>query len=112
MIMNDSNPASKSHSAQDALVRVATNEIGQASDEKGEKGSKSSHEISHDDEGTVSNGVGAPLEKPTPTNESTKLQDQTNLLPLKQLLVVFAGCSCALFCECFIIASLVITDIE
>jgi hypothetical protein len=29
----------------------------------------------------------------------TKLQDQSNLLPMKQLIVVFAGLSCALFCE-------------
>lgn len=32
-------------------------------------------------------------------NEKTKLQDQTNLLPIKQVLVVFTGLSCALFCE-------------
>ncbi|KAJ5814831.1 hypothetical protein N7474_006608 [Penicillium riverlandense] len=32
-------------------------------------------------------------------NEKMKLQDQTNLLPMKQLLVVFAGLSCALFCS-------------
>ncbi|KAJ5606312.1 hypothetical protein N7510_009093 [Penicillium lagena] len=41
--------------------------------------------------------------KPPPSapsdNEKTKLQDQTNLLPMKQLLVVFAGLSCALFCS-------------
>lgn len=29
------------------------------------------------------------------------LQDQTNLLPTKQVIVVFAGLSCALFCESF-----------
>jgi hypothetical protein len=34
-----------------------------------------------------------------PVNEKTMLQDQTNLLPVKQLLVVFVGLSCALFCE-------------
>jgi hypothetical protein len=34
-----------------------------------------------------------------PVNEKTTLQDQTNLLPVKQLLVVFVGLSCALFCE-------------
>lgn len=28
-----------------------------------------------------------------------RLQDQSNLLPMKQLIVVFAGLSCALFCE-------------
>ncbi|KAJ5651367.1 uncharacterized protein N7484_005090 [Penicillium longicatenatum] len=31
-------------------------------------------------------------------NDKTKLQDQTNLLPVKQLLIVFVGLSCALFC--------------
>ncbi|KAJ5641162.1 hypothetical protein N7528_000787 [Penicillium herquei] len=31
-------------------------------------------------------------------NEKGKLQDQTNLLPIKQLLIVFVGLSCALFC--------------
>lgn len=34
-----------------------------------------------------------------PVEEKTTLQDQTNLLPVKQLLVVFVGLSCALFCE-------------
>ncbi|KAJ5223824.1 hypothetical protein N7468_008366 [Penicillium chermesinum] len=33
-----------------------------------------------------------------PVNERTQLQDQTNLLPFKQVLVVFVGLSCALFC--------------
>jgi hypothetical protein len=32
-------------------------------------------------------------------NDKTKLQDQTNLLPVKQLLIVFVGLSCALFCK-------------
>lgn len=32
-------------------------------------------------------------------NEKIKLQDQTNLLPVKQLLIVFVGLSCALFCK-------------
>lgn len=32
-------------------------------------------------------------------NEKTQLQDQTNLLPVKQVLIVFVGLSCALFCE-------------
>jgi hypothetical protein len=35
----------------------------------------------------------------TPENEKTKLQDQTNILPFKQLIIVFLGLSCALFCE-------------
>lgn len=37
----------------------------------------------------------------TTGNEKSKIQDQTNLLPIKQLLIVFAGLSCALFCEFF-----------
>ncbi|OJJ45121.1 hypothetical protein ASPZODRAFT_18031 [Penicilliopsis zonata CBS 506.65] len=32
-------------------------------------------------------------------NSNKKLQDQTNLLPVKQLLIVFTGLSCALFCS-------------
>jgi hypothetical protein len=39
------------------------------------------------------------LQPVAPVNEKTMLQDQTNLLPVKQLLVVFVGLSCALFCE-------------
>lgn len=35
-------------------------------------------------------------------DETHELQDQTNLLPFKQLLVVFGGLSCALFCMSFI----------
>lgn len=35
----------------------------------------------------------------TQVEDKHKLQDQTNLLPLKQLMVVFIGLSCALFCE-------------
>lgn len=38
-------------------------------------------------------------EAATPVNEKTKLQDQTNILPFKQLAVVFLGLSSALFCE-------------
>jgi hypothetical protein len=36
----------------------------------------------------------------------SRLQDQSNLLPMKQLIVVFAGLSCALFCESKFKASL------
>lgn len=32
-------------------------------------------------------------------NDKTKLQDQTNLLPFKQVMVVFVGLSCALICR-------------
>jgi hypothetical protein len=38
-------------------------------------------------------------ESVAPVDEKTTLQDQTNLLPVKQLLVVFVGLSSALFCE-------------
>ena len=34
-----------------------------------------------------------------PAPDANKLQDQTNLLPVKQVLIVFAGLSCALFCK-------------
>jgi hypothetical protein len=43
-----------------------------------------------------------PLEpNPGPGTQSERnmLQDQSNRLPMKQLIVVFAGLSCALFCE-------------
>lgn len=36
---------------------------------------------------------------PSPALGSPRLQDQTVLLPFKQLLVVFMGLSCALFCK-------------
>ncbi|KAH8669069.1 putative tetracycline efflux protein [Xylariales sp. PMI_506] len=39
------------------------------------------------------------LDPELPSDEKTKLQDQTNLLPFKQLIVVFLGLSCALFCD-------------
>lgn len=32
-------------------------------------------------------------------NEKTMLQDQTNLLPFRQLILVFVGLGCAVFCE-------------
>jgi hypothetical protein len=100
--MPDSTSISKSHDAQDALIRVATNEIGDFPDDRGESDSNSSKQASHDDEKGKGEDVEAQVsEKPSPVNEKTNLQDQTNLLPLKQLLVVFAGCSCALFCKCF-----------
>ena len=34
-----------------------------------------------------------------PPPDANKLQDQTNLLPMKQVLIIFAGLSCALFCK-------------
>lgn len=39
-------------------------------------------------------------EAPVPrVNDKHQLQDQTNLLPFKQVIVIFMGLSCALFCE-------------
>lgn len=38
---------------------------------------------------------------PQSSSKSNTLQDQSNLLPMKQLIVVFAGLSCALFCELY-----------
>ena len=35
----------------------------------------------------------------SPVNEKTTIQDQTNLLPVKQVMIVFVGLSCALFCK-------------
>lgn len=54
--------------------------------------------------GVVENGVqlaaepaiGAPV---PPVTDKHQLQDQTNLLPFKQVIVIFMGLSCALFCE-------------
>lgn len=40
-----------------------------------------------------------PTTEIVPVEDKRKLQDQTNLLPFKQLLVVFLGLSCALFCQ-------------
>lgn len=40
------------------------------------------------------------IEAPVPpVNDKHQLQDQTNLLPFKQVIVIFMGLSCALFCE-------------
>lgn len=39
------------------------------------------------------------LPRDNAVNEKNSLQDQTNLLPVKQVLIVFVGLSCALFCK-------------
>lgn len=54
--------------------------------------------------GVVENGVGLAAEPAIgapapPVNDKHQLQDQTNLLPFKQVIVIFMGLSCALFCE-------------
>lgn len=55
--------------------------------------------------GVVENGkqlaaVEPASEAPVPqVNDKHQLQDQTNLLPFKQVIIIFMGLSCALFCE-------------
>jgi hypothetical protein len=58
-----------------------------------------------DDASVVPETVEKDLEAQTPDSQAaapdneTKLQDQTNILPFKQLAIVFLGLACALFCE-------------
>lgn len=55
------------------------------------------------------NDAAHPTEQMHPVDDKPKLQDQSNLLPMKQLIVVFAGLSCALFCQSSTIHSCKIT---
>lgn len=44
--------------------------------------------------------AGSASDEPVPqVRDKHHLQDQTNLLPFKQVIVIFMGLSCALFCK-------------
>lgn len=97
-MMDDSNSKPTSH-AHDAVVRIATNKISPTQDGTGKMIlDTDGHNQMEDVNMEVSDVELQAPESTAPTDEKVKLQDQTNLLPLKQLLIVFAGLSCALFC--------------
>lgn len=78
--------------AQVSLERMASQEVTPLADD-----TANSEEPSADDIES-SPGSGAIPPQGEPVNSRKKLEDQTNLLPRKQLIVVFSGLSCALFC--------------
>jgi hypothetical protein len=97
--MEESDSKSTIH-AQDAMVRIATNETSHTQDRAANNAVNASDQNTKNDIDAEAGDVGTQtLELVTPADEKVKLQDQTNLLPLKQLLIVFAGLSCALFCK-------------
>ena len=97
--MDKPNTTSTIH-AQDAMVRIATNETSNTQDRPASNiVNTDEQDTKHEIESDVKDVKTQPPEPATSTSEKIKLQDQTNLLPLKQLLIVFAGLSCALFCE-------------
>jgi hypothetical protein len=99
IIMDEPKSNSTSH-AQAAMIRIATNETSHTQDDAARNVLDPDDQNQKDD---VKVEVGdVEVQTPVyavPVNEKVMLQDQTNLLPLKQLLIVFAGLSCALFCK-------------
>jgi len=97
--MDESNTKSTFH-AQDAMVRIATNETTNHQDRAASNiVNTNDQDIKNVIEAEVGDVEAQTPELVAPSDEKVKLQDQTNLLPLKQLLIVFAGLSCALFCK-------------
>lgn len=97
-------PASKATSpVQDVVARIGSNEI---TPFKNEKGNYKLHPVEQNEEEGLKEEVGnnepeveKQQELSPPTDDKTTLQDQTNILPMKQLILVFVGLSCALFCS-------------
>lgn len=66
-----------------------------------EKNTLNTQEVQHGDQSGNAEAQKLPIDSENRTNNKGKLQDQTNLLPFKQLMIVFVGLSCALFCKSF-----------
>jgi hypothetical protein len=75
----------------------------------GSRGSVSSHSTKdsrgadpddelHDEEKEIE-GSDTPVKRDKRKDAEAQLQDQTNLLPVKQVIFVFIGLTCALFCS-------------
>jgi hypothetical protein len=99
--MDESDSKSNSH-ANHKVMDIAINEPSLSQDGEGETRSESSNDAQpqkDDAKADVRDVEVSMPEHAEPLNDKAKLQDQTNLLPLKQLLIVFAGLSCALFCK-------------
>ena len=97
-------PNPHSQDVQDVLVRMAIN--GAPNSQEGAEGDESNTSDPHQN-GEVKESMEVNEAETTPPpatviNEKTHLHDQTNLLPMKQLIVVFVGLSCALFCELYL----------
>lgn len=91
--MSTSSPDPEAGDAAESLSRTSSGKDGrkEAPDEE-HHGTPARNSLSIEAEEQV---VG----EPPSVVAQVKLQDQTNLLPFKQLIVVFVGLSCALFCK-------------
>jgi hypothetical protein len=97
--MDDSNSKSASHS-EDAVIRIATHEISPTQEGVAKISLNTNDQNLKNNTDVKVGDVEVQVPQPTAqADEKVKLQDQKNLLPLKQLLIVFAGLSCALFCK-------------
>lgn len=100
--------------AQNSLRRMATHETGHGIDNDHDGNDKlETHDEDHEGDRTPGNSrreSAVDEEQHTEANatstngpggkkEAPKLQDQTNLLPVKQVILVFVGLTCALFCS-------------
>lgn len=97
--------------AQNSLRRMATHETGHGIDEDHDGNDRlDTHEEhsehhDHDHGNLVKTGPGGDEESKIGAEENSEkkktpeLQDQTNLLPVKQVILVFVGLTCALFCS-------------
>jgi hypothetical protein len=94
--------------AQNSLRRMATHETGQGIDEDHDGNDRldthDEHSEHHDH--LVRTGPGGDEETKIGAEEvsekkpkAPELQDQTNLLPVRQVILVFVGLTCALFCS-------------
>jgi len=95
--------------AQNSLRRMATHETGHGIDEDQDGNDRldthDEHSEHHHDH-LVRTGPGGDEETKIGAEEvsekkpkAPKLQDQTNLLPVRQVILVFVGLTCALFCS-------------
>lgn len=66
-------------------------------------GQISNGDTDHDATDHFNSGLSDQAQTPSPVDEKgdgrKTLQDQTNLLPFRQLILVFVGLGCAVFCE-------------
>jgi hypothetical protein len=64
---------------------------------KDSRGTEPDNEL-HDEEKEIE-GSNTPVKRDRRKDAEAQLQDQTNLLPVKQVIFVFIGLTCALFCS-------------
>jgi len=105
-------PTTSSYHAQNSLRRMATHETGELANHDEDDSAEALHthdehedeheshtHNTHDEEANIGVQPNSQTEKVEKVKKEVELQDQTNLLPIRQVIFVFIGLTCALFCS-------------